>query len=92
MNELSNPKNNKLFYCANLKKFINVVLYNVGFIMDQLGKRNYINYVGGNSDYSTKFSWSCNFKDIKDQLPLCESYTKNLSKEIDIFSYLKCLN
>ena len=56
LNELSDPKNNKLFYYANLKKFINVVSYNIGFMIDQLGKRNYINHAGGNSDYGAKYS------------------------------------
>ena len=34
LNELSDPKNNKLFYCTNSKKFINMVLYNISLIMD----------------------------------------------------------
>ena len=92
LNELSDPKNNKVFYYTNLKKFIDIVLHNISFKMDWLGKRNYTNYVGGNSDYGPKFLYSYNFKDMCKQLLSCKNYKLNLSKGIDIGSYSKCLN
>ena len=40
--------------------------------MDQLGKRSCTNFAGGNSDYGSKFGYSCNFKDMHEIIPSCE--------------------
>jgi len=83
LNEISNLKNNKKYYYKNLRKYINITIHNVGMIMDQPGKRNYLNYARGNSDYRPKLSFSYNFKDISINLPSYKKYKNKLSKRID---------
>ena len=51
-----------------------------------------LNYASRNSNYSVKFLYSCNFKDISSKLLLYEDCKLKLSKWIDINSYSKYLN
>ena len=80
---ISNPKNNKKYYCKNLRKYVNFIMYNAGIMMDQSRKANYLNYTRGNSDYRPKLSFSYNFKDISINLPSYKKYKNKLSKRID---------
>ena len=79
LNVISSPTNNIKFYSKLHEKFINIVMYNGGIMMDQPGKRDYYNHAGGNSDYGAKFGWSCNFKDIYYKLPSCHDCEDKLS-------------
>ena len=64
----------------------------VGFMMDQSGKINHTNYTGGKINYGPKHSHSCNYKDMKDQLPSCETCKFRFSKGIYDESCGECLN
>ena len=92
LNELMKPNNKKKFYSTKLRKYISVVLFDVGIMMDQPGKRDYFNFAGGKGDYGAKFGYSCNFKDICNKLPSCEDCMSKLSASIDVDSCSKCLN
>jgi hypothetical protein len=62
-------------------------MLNGGYMIDQPSKRNYYNYAGRNSDYSVKFEYSCNFKDIHNILLSCDCCKIHLSNGIDVDSY-----
>ena len=59
------------------------MLHDIGIKMDQLGKRIHTNFVGGNSDYWSKFSCSSNFKDMCKTLPYCEECKNKLTQILD---------
>ena len=64
LNEMMNPKNNKNFYCAELKEFIGIVVHSCSFMANQPSKRSYDNHAGGNSKDGATFRHSCNVKDL----------------------------
>ena len=55
LNELMKPNNKKKFYSVKLRKYISVVIFHVGIMMDQPGKRDYFSFAGGNGEYGAKF-------------------------------------
>ena len=69
-----------------------MVLLDVGIMMDQLSKRDYFNFAGGNGKHGAKFGYSCNFKDTCNKLPSCEDCMSKLSASVDADSCSKCLN
>ena len=53
--KVSNPVNGKKYYSKQLRKCNQIVLCDIGIMMDQPGKRIQTNFAGGNSDYGAKF-------------------------------------
>ena len=79
LSKMINPSDNKLFYCALLKDFINIIIYPSGFVVYKPGKRFYLNHAGSDSECSSRFSVSCNVKDMHQQLASCEECEKLLA-------------
>ena len=48
--------------------------------MDQLEKRSYTLFAGGNSKFGATYSWSCNYEDIVDKLVTCKRCYNKLLK------------
>jgi len=92
LNEIMDPNNNKLFYSSELKEFINVVLQPCGFMADQPGKRSYTNHAGGNSEYGGMWGYSCNVKDMYNDLLSCDECRKLMELGEDSEQCSKCLN
>ena len=92
LNEIMNPRNNKLFYSSSEKEFLNIIVFPCGFMGDQPGKRFYLNHAGGNSEYGGRFGVSCNVKDIYYQLLSCEECERLLAIGVDSTNCSKCLN
>ena len=71
---------------------ISVVLL-LGFIsMDQIEKRSYTLFAGGNSKYGAMYGQSCNFEDIKDKLISCKGCERKLQKGVNNINCAKCYN
>jgi len=92
LNKMIDANNNSLFYSWSLGKFISIVLCLYGFIADQLGKRNYANHTGGNSDYSGMWGYSFNIKELYKKNASCKECAYLLSIGEDADRYSNCLN
>ena len=65
----------------------------LGFIsMDQIEKRSYTLFAGGNSKYGAMHGQSCNFEDIKDKLISCKKCERKLQKGENNVNCRKCYN
>ena len=81
-----------MFYCKKLKRYINLVLFYVGIMIDQPEKILGTIFARENSGYRAKHRQSYDFKDIAKQLPSHKDCRIKFSKGIDVYSCKKYLN
>ena len=82
----------KKIYSKKKVKYIKVVFMYSHVSMDQIEKRSYTLQAGGNSFYGARCGYSCNYKEIANNLCSCESCKEKLSQGIDFDQCEICLN
>ena len=87
-----NPSNPFKAYSKADGGHIWVILCLLFISMDQLEKRNYALFAGGNSKYGATYGWSCNWEDILGKILPCSKCVLNLSKGKNNLNCRNCWN
>ena len=92
INQVEDPMSTIKVYSKKHKAHMLVTLI-LGFIsINQIEKRSYALFAGGNSKFGALHGWSCNCKDIKDRLISCKTCQNKLLKGINNKNCPKCYN
>ena len=91
-NQREDPNKPFKVYSKAHKCFLNVVLYNQYMSMDQIEKRSFALFSGGNSKYGAYFGHSCCFYDIANRFIPCKGCNNKSLKGQDNDKCHKCWN
>ena len=86
------PKNRFKFYYKNSNAQATSSTISIEMVIDQIERRIFANYSGGNSLFGSIYGASSHKNKIKDKLTSCEIFQDILSNEIDVTNFNECHN
>ena len=92
INNREDPTRPFKVYSKKHDSFVNVVLFLEFISMDQIEKRSYTLFAGGNSKFGATCAWSCCYDDIADRLVPCKRCNDKSLKGEDNKTCSKCWN